>query len=208
MTWGIERTLGVVVAGIAAVSLGYYAVADEKIPEGCQPAKKFIDILRDKRQEAPVWQGTGDNKETYHVYASQNGESYTVFRTRQNYACPVSTGKEWGAGISTPEPSRYESTNNCPNGYDLDEVLKKTPKVILEGQPNIVGANRQMFPSKEPLRLYGSSSSNSSKQDTWALIAVIPVLDLELSYPVKCTYIEVTGKNGKSIPFKEPGMPI
>lgn len=213
---GLEKRIAITASLGFLGGMLYAALSDAKaedIPKGCQPTQQFISILQ-KEAQAPVWRGDGDNGQRYHVYASKEGETWTLFRTSKTYACPVAQGVEWGTGGETPQQHLLADTKHCSNEkYTLNRLYKNTPKVALEGFSTVLGVNRVTYPSSSPLRLY-AERADTEKQQRWALVgSIVPMVKHvinreEMEWPERCTYIEVMGKNGRSIPFKEPGRPI
>jgi len=176
----------------------------------CKSQKEFKGILSRANQKSPVWTGISDNGDKYEVYTSERGitpggiitqnnfEWSLFYTTNENISCPVSSGILWNNDINRKLNKDLPSDEYCPNGYKLEEVIKRYNRVIAEGKPEHVFAGQDLYNiqashSNNTLKILSDSAGN------WALIVTIPTYDPETFDPVPCTFIEAKGKKSKKI---------
>lgn len=62
----------------------------------CDDAKTMIQYIEKEYNETPVFMGLSDDKKSYYtVFASEDGESFSIIQMDNNNACMLSSGGKW-----------------------------------------------------------------------------------------------------------------
>lgn len=90
------RQISLIAAAIAALTATVSMTAVAHAQSGCFPRADLVQHLASNFHEQPAAAGLADNGSLLEVFASKDGETWTVVLSLPNgTACLVATGQQW-----------------------------------------------------------------------------------------------------------------
>ena len=180
--------IGKIVGTVMASSLLAYSTMaitpsmpkESKLGPECRQTIEMERIFKEDAKLYPTWTGISDKGVVYTLWTHTSNTEWGIeYSPKEGWKCLLVNGTQWFMS-SSEKPKDMPSSENCQNGYSLDEITRQHPNVISWGKPSFVkaGIDRYTMKTDSKFMIYSSSVGINDKDHAWALVVKIPIFVL------------------------------